>query len=191
MSTVPEILAVALGLGYLLLAIREQRSCWLAGGLASLIFLGIFWRAGLLMQSLLQLFYIGMAIHGWWHWGADQSTDRLEVSRSGLREQVLLLLALGLLCLVTLQLRAGFNDPQAVLDTVSSWGGVLATWMVAQKKLEAWLYWIVIDTATVALYVDADLLASSALYALYTILAFVGWKQWLSTYRKHSASSCS
>jgi nicotinamide mononucleotide transporter len=185
----PEILAVALGLGYLLLAIREQRSCWLAGGLASLIFLGIFWRAGLLMQAILQLFYIGMAIHGWWHWREDRSEDRLRVSRSSLREQFALLLSLALLSLTTLQLRAGFDDAQAILDTVTSWGGVLATWMVARKKLEAWVYWIVIDAATVVLYIDAELLPSSALYALYTMLAFVGWKQWWSTYRQHSASS--
>jgi nicotinamide mononucleotide transporter len=191
LSTLPEILAVALGLAYLLLAIRERRSCWLAGGLASLMFLGIFWRAGLFMQSVLQLFYVGMAIHGWLHWGADRDSKRLRLSRSDLRAHLALLIALALLSLITLQLRAGFEDAQAILDTVTSWGGVLATWMVAQKKVEAWLYWIVIDAATVVLYFDADLLASSALYALYTILAFVGWKQWLSTYRKNSENNCS
>jgi nicotinamide mononucleotide transporter len=189
LNTLLEILAVLLGLGYLILAIRERRSCWLAGGFASLIFLWIFWQAKLPMQALLQLFYIAMAVHGWWHWGQDRGANRTRISRTDVREHAGFISLLAFLSFATLFFRHAYSDAQAILDTVSSWAGVLATWMVARKKLEAWLYWIVIDAATVGLYIDAGLLASSALYALYTVLAFVGWKQWWSSYRQQSADS--
>ncbi|MEM6774728.1 MAG: nicotinamide mononucleotide transporter, partial [Pseudomonadota bacterium] len=69
-----EAVAVALGLLYLVLAIREQRSGWVAGGLASLLFLLLFWRASLPMQALLQVYYVLVSIHGFLHWGPKRAT---------------------------------------------------------------------------------------------------------------------
>lgn len=186
MSTAAEIAAVVLGLAYLLLAIREQRSCWLFGGAASLLFLAVFWRAGLPMQALLQIYYALIAVHGWLHWGRDSSVARAAVQRSRPRFHigaVLVLLALGI---ATTGVRGLWMDAQAWMDALSSWGGVLATWMVARKILEAWLYWIVIDALTTVLYIDAGLLPSSSLYALYTVLALIGWRQWRASYRQQT-----
>lgn len=175
-----------LGLAYLLLAIRERRSCWIFGGLASLLFLAVFWRAGLPMQALLQLYYAAIAVHGWLHWGRDGSDRRAVVQRRSPRFHAATLLALLVLSMVTVAARGLWNDTQVWLDAISSWGGVIATWMIARKILEAWLYWIVIDALTVALYIDTGLLPSSALYALYTLLAFTGWRQWLGSYRQQT-----
>ena len=190
MSAAPELAAVLLGLAYLVLAIRERRSCWIFGGLASLLFLGIFWRAGLPMQALLQLYYAAIAVHGWLHWGKGSgqagSEPQAPVQRCNPGYHLAVLAALAALSLVTIGLRETWGDTQAWLDTVSSWGGVLATWMLARKILEAWLYWIAIDALTVILYIDAGLLPSSALYMLYTVLAFLGWRQWLNSYRQQT-----
>ncbi|EED33818.1 putative nicotinamide mononucleotide transporter [gamma proteobacterium NOR5-3] len=177
--------AVLLGFAYLILAIREMRSCWIAGAMASGIFTGIFWQAGLPMQALLQVFYVAMAAVGWWHWGKDGSADARTVSRANWRYHALVLSALVALSGATLLARDSLSDLQSVVDTVSSWGGVLATWMVTRKKLEAWIYWIAIDALTAGLYLDAGLLASSALYIVYTGLAFIAWKQWHSSLRLH------
>jgi nicotinamide mononucleotide transporter len=187
LTTTLEIAAVLLGLAYLVFAIREKRLCWIAGGLASGIFLWIFKDAGLPMQALLQVFYIGMAMHGWWHWGQDNSSSAARILGMHYRDHVIVLGSVSLLSIATLLARGVLDEPTAVLDTVSSWGGVLATWLMTRKRLEAWLYWIVIDTATVALYLSAELYVSSALYTLYTALAFIGWRQWQSSYRLQSA----
>ncbi|EAQ99061.1 nicotinamide riboside transporter PnuC [Congregibacter litoralis] len=186
MNETLEALAVVLGLTYLLLAIKEKRSCWIAGAMASAIFMGIFWQAGLPMQGLLQVFYIAMAALGWWRWGRDSSTT--PVHRAPWGYHGMMLACLCLLTLVTLLLRQTLTDLQAIVDTASSWAGVLATWMVAQKKLEAWIYWIVIDALTAGLYLNAGLLASSALYTVYTALAFIGWKQWRQSLRLQQRS---
>jgi nicotinamide mononucleotide transporter len=185
-STAAEIAAVVLGLAYLLLAIREQRSCWIFGAAASLLFLAVFWRAGLPMQALLQVYYVLIAVHGWLHWGKDNSASQTPVKRSRPRVHLVSILALLTLSVATIAARDLWTDSQAWMDALSSWGGVLATWMVARKILEAWLYWIVIDTLTVVLYIDAGLLPSSALYALYTVLALIGWRQWRASYHQQT-----
>ena len=179
---------MALGLAYLVLAIRQQRSCWIAGGMASLIFMGIFWQAGLPMQALLQVFYLVMAGLGWWHWGKDSTASAATVDGVGWRYHLLAFTALAALTGATLVARQAVTDVQALVDTASSWGGVIATWMVARKKLEAWIYWIGIDAVTAGLYLDAGLLASSALYGVYTVLAFIGWRQWrISSQRQRNS----
>jgi nicotinamide mononucleotide transporter len=186
--TVAEGLAVALGLAYLLLAIRERRSCWVAGALASLLFGAVFWRAGLSMQALLQGYYVAVAVHGWYHWGSDRHSAA-RVHYLGPRNHAGLLLLWLLAVLATQALR---QDPAALagwLDSLTSWGGVLATWLVARKAVEAWIYWIAIDAATVILYLDADLLPSAGLFTLYTALAVAGWRAWRKHYRQLQGTS--
>jgi nicotinamide mononucleotide transporter len=61
-----EALAVVLGILYLLLAVRENILCWYAAFASSLIFLFLFWDVELLMESALQVYYLVMAVYGWW-----------------------------------------------------------------------------------------------------------------------------
>ena len=181
--TVAEGLAVALGLAYLLLAIRERRSCWVVGALASLLFAAVFWRAGLPMQAVLQGYYVAVAVHGWYHWGSDRhAATRVHYLRR--RDHAVLLSLWCLAVLATQALRQDGASPAGWLDSLTSWGGVLATWLVARKAVEAWLYWVVIDAATVILYLDADLLPSAGLFMLYTALAVTGWREWRKHYRQ-------
>ena len=51
------------------------------------------------------------------------------------------------------------------LDSFTTWGAVLTTWMVARKLLENWLYWIVIDGLSIFLYIDRELYLTAALFA--------------------------
>ena len=182
-----EIAGAALGLIYLALAIRENRLCWVAGAASSLLFLWVFWRVDLIMQSLLQIYYVGIAAHAWVHWGKPKANEGEPITRLSGREHSMALALLVALTIATLALRQSFASTAAILDALTSWGGVIATWFVARKKLDAWLYWIGIDAATVTLYLQADLLASAALYALFTALAFVGWREWQKSYHEQSA----
>ena len=63
-----EACAVVLGVAYLLLAMRESLWCWYAAFISTAIFLVLFWDVGLLMESALQVYYLGMAVYGWWQW---------------------------------------------------------------------------------------------------------------------------
>ena len=60
--------AVVLALAYLVLAIRENIACWFAAILSTSIYIVLMYKAGLYMESALQLFYIAMAVYGWYSW---------------------------------------------------------------------------------------------------------------------------
>ena len=154
-----ETLAVLLGIAYLLLAMLEKISCWYAAFASTLIFLFLFWDVNLLMESALQVYYLGMAVYGWWHWrhGSGEGGS-LAISRWPLRSH--LLAAAGVLALSAISGTLLSNHTEAswpYLDSFTTWGAVLTTWMVARKILENWLYWILIDSLSIFLYVERGL----------------------------------
>ncbi|MCV6615691.1 MAG: nicotinamide mononucleotide transporter family protein, partial [Cellvibrionaceae bacterium] len=61
-----ELVAVVAALLYLLLAMAEKRACWYFALLSTTIYTVIFWQVSLLMESALNVYYIAMAIYGWW-----------------------------------------------------------------------------------------------------------------------------
>jgi nicotinamide mononucleotide transporter len=59
--------------------------------------------------------------------------------------------------------------------------------MVARKILENWLYWVVIDSASIYLYLDRELYLTALLFLAYIVIAVFGYRQWLLHYRSLSA----
>ena len=70
-TSAPEALAVFWSLVYVVLAVRRSRWCWVAGGIGSLIYVWLFARARLPMQSLLQVWYVGVAVFGFLRWSRE------------------------------------------------------------------------------------------------------------------------
>ena len=70
------------------------------------------------------------------------------------------------------------NAASPFVDAATTLSALLATWMVANKLLENWLYWIVIDIASVGLYLSRDLTLTAALFTVYVILASWGYVTW-------------
>ena len=68
-----EILAVALGVIYVLLIYKRNRLGWLAGAASSIIYVYLAARAHLPMQSVLQFYYVVMSVYGWYHWTRAQT----------------------------------------------------------------------------------------------------------------------
>jgi len=184
-----EAVAVALGVAYLLLAMRESLWCWYAAFVSTAIFLVLFWNVGLLMESALQIYYLAMAVYGWWEWQHGGSGQpELAISSWPTRRH---LLAIGAVLLVSavsgVLLQRYSHAALPYLDSFTTWGSILTTWMVARKILENWLYWLVIDTVSVYLYLDRELYLTALLFILYLIIVVFGYCQWLRHYRTLSA----
>ena len=73
------------------------------------------------------------------------------------------------------------------LDSFTTWGSVLTTWMVARKILENWLYWLVIDSVSIYLYLDRALYLTAGLFALYLVIVLFGYRKWWLHYQATSS----
>ena len=173
-----EIAAVALAIIYLVRAIRQNVACWPAAIASAAIYIVLMYQARLYMESLLQLFYIAMACYGWFNW-QSRNGDELPVTSWPIAFHVVLLLAMGLLTVTAGLLLATYSDAASpYLDSFTTWGAIITTWMVARKVLQNWHYWFVIDSVSVWLYLDRGLLLTALLFVCYLFLIVIGLRQW-------------
>lgn len=64
------------------------------------------------------------------------------------------------------------------LDAFTTSASIVATWMLARKMLENWLFWIVIDMVSMFMYIYKELYATAALFLVYTVIAYFGYLKW-------------
>jgi nicotinamide mononucleotide transporter len=175
-----EAIAAALGLAYLLLAVRRNLLCWFCAFASTAIYLVLFARAALYMQSLLQVFYLAMAVYGFLDWrrGRTESGDVLIRSWT-LKEHVAAAVLVVVATAVSGILLARTTDAAApYLDSFITWGSVVTTWMVARRVIENWLYWIVVDGVAIWLYVEQGMLATALLFVIYLGVVVHGYFVW-------------
>ncbi|MCA8967376.1 MAG: nicotinamide mononucleotide transporter [Planctomycetes bacterium] len=182
-----EVAAVVLAIAYLLLAVREHPACWPCALASTAIYTVLLWHVSLLMESALNVYYMAMAVYGWWAWRRGDAGNALAITSWRARQHAV---AIGTIAALTLAsgawLSAHSNAAWPFLDSFTTWGAVLTTWMVARKVLENWLYWLVLDAVSIPLYVDRGLVLTAALFAIYLVLAVIGFLTW---HRHYAASA--
>ncbi|MFT4926639.1 MAG: nicotinamide mononucleotide transporter [Phenylobacterium sp.] len=182
-----EYVAVALSLAYLLLAMKQSLWCWPAAFFSTLIYTVLFYNGALLMDSLLNVFYMAMAFYGWYSWHQGSNKPHMETTaKEVLPIQTLSPLKHGWMIVITLaiSLALGYlmdnytHADFAYLDSITTCFSVVATWLIARKVLENWLWWVVIDAVSIYLYINKGYYPTTILFSLYTLMAAWGYLQW-------------
>lgn len=176
-----ELLAVVLSLAYLLLAMKENSWCWACAFIGTVIYMALFWNVRLLMDAALNVYYMLMAVYGWYRWNfaADSRGSGLPIRRWGLQNH--LYAALAIVAATVLSgawLQQNTQAAWPYVDSFTTWGSVLTTYMVAKKILENWLYWIVIDGVAIFVYIERELYLTALLFVLYVIIVIIGFFNW-------------
>ncbi|WP_110458114.1 nicotinamide riboside transporter PnuC [Shewanella algidipiscicola] len=183
-----EGVAVVLAMVYLMLAMRGNIWCWAAAFVSTAIYTVLFWEVSLLMESLLNIYYMAMAGYGYWLWtrgrGGDKGVDIVSWSVS---RHLLLIGLTGTTSLLVGHFMA--TQTQAsypYLDAATTCFAVMTAYLVAKKVLENWLYWVVIDLVSIYLYLNKGLLLTSILFILYVGMAIGGYFIWRASMREQS-----
>lgn len=175
-----EHIASGLGLAYLILIMRQNVWGWPCALISTALFTYIFWDVSLFMESLLNVYYMGMAVYGFWNWNRTP-TDKptLPIIIWPLKTHALALGAIFILSGASgYYLTTNTTAAWPYLDSFTTWGAVITTYMVAQKVFENWFYWLVIDAVALYLYIDRGLYSPALLMVVYIILIVVGLITW-------------
>jgi nicotinamide mononucleotide transporter len=143
------------------------------------------------MESALNAYYMVMAVYGWYQWqrGGNKS-EGIKLSRWGLKNHLAIIgLVLVLSAISGYLLSQNTDARMPYIDSFTTWGSVITTFMVARKVLENWLYWIVIDAVSIFLYIDRELYQTAVLFILYLVLAVIGYIAWRKAYLEQSQQS--
>lgn len=186
-----EISAVLFAIIYLLLAVKQDIKCWFAAIISSILYFFIMYDAGLYMEAYLQIFYIIMALYGLQQWsgGVDKKSKfivRVWDKKTHLKTIILI---------ITMTLISGFllekytNAIFPFIDGLTTWGAIVATYMVAKRLLENWIYWFVIDFISIFLFMSRGLFLTSGLFFIYLVIIYFGYMSWIKIRDDISAES--
>lgn len=182
-----EAVGALLSVLYLVLAIRQNLWCWPAAFLSSAITIIVMIGAQLYSQAVLNVFYAAMAVYGWYQWrygGRVHGTPELPISVWPLKIHALAIggsLTLG--AAIGWLMSRHTDAAYPYLDAFVTVSSVVTTYMVARKILENWLYWLVVDTLSLILYVQRGLYFYTGLFALYLVLVVIGFVRWRRDWR--------
>ena len=183
-----EICAVVLALIYVILAIFQRRLCWIAAITSASLYIVIFWQVQLYLEAALQVFYIAMAVYGWFAWQQKIDQSQTAIRTWSPKQHTVACSTLVFLSVLIGGAMDRWTDAASpYVDAATTVSALLATWMVARKLLENWLYWIAIDLASIGLYLSRDLSLTATLFAGYVLLAAWGYRTWRAQWQMQTS----
>ena len=177
--TLAEGTAVILAVLYLLLAVRQNILCWLCWIISSCLYLYVMYEAGLYMESMLQIFYIIMGFYGWSQWNRSGDQGSFQVNRWSPLNHLIAMAVILMLTFASGQVLELYTEAaMPFIDALTTWGAVVTTYMVAKKLLENWIYWFVIDSISIYLFVSRELYFTAFLFLVYLFIIVIGYQSW-------------
>jgi nicotinamide mononucleotide transporter len=186
-----EITAMIFAILYLVLAVKQNILCWIAGIISSAFYFFIFHSSGLDMDAYLQIFYVSIGFYGWSQWKSedDQSTNFIVNIWSKPQHLAAISMILVFSLVSGWLLESYTNAALPFLDALVTWGAVVATYMVAKKVLENWIYWFVIDTISIFLFVARDLWITALLFMIYIVIILFGYRSWKKVHNESNSTT--
>jgi len=183
-----EIIAVITAILYLVLAAKEDVKCWYAAIISSSLYFYIMLNAGLLMEAILQVFYVAMAIYGWNQWNKS-SNEKNEIRIRNWKKinhlySISLVVILAMISANILEKYTNAVFP--FFDALTTFGAIITTYMVAKKIIENWIYWFVIDSISIYLFFSRELYLTSLLFSIYLIIIIFGYRSWNKKLKEYS-----
>ena len=175
-----EWLAASLGILYVVLASKESIWCWPAALISTIIYTVLFWEGQLPMQAILNAYYMAMAVYGFMLWRKHAEPElELKITDRPIQFHLLFIGAgIVLTGLIGTYLSSIPEARMPYLDAAVTVFSVMNTVLMARKVIENWIYWIVIDTAAIALYLQTGYYVTIVMFIVYLVLAVYGYLSW-------------
>jgi nicotinamide mononucleotide transporter len=178
-----ELIAAAIGFVSIFLQIKQHVWYWPVSIVMVVMYIFIYIDARLYADMSLQFYYLGVSFYGWYLWAfgiqVHDHKKKIGVSRTG----VTLLIGLSIISIILFFLIAWIldeftNSDLPYWDAFTTSLSFVATWMLARKKIENWIVWIIVDAVSAGIYLYKELYPTMVLFAFLTVLAGVGYRKW-------------
>ena len=180
--TLLELFAVTMNILSVIYAKRNSILVYPTGLIGTGIFVYILYNFSLLGDMIINFYFVLMSIYGWYYWAQKKDGQTLNnVSRTSIKEYYFILI-LGITSLISIYLVYNFYDKwdswTAYVDTITTAIFFVAMYLMARRKVESWIFWIIGDLITIPLYFYKGLTISSIQYLIFLILAILGYISW-------------
>ena len=180
--TLLELFAVTMNIFSVIYAKRNSILVYPTGLIGTGIFVYILYNFSLLGDMIINFYFVLMSIYGWYYWSQKKNGEVLHnVSRTSTKEYYFILM-LGIISLLSIYTIYNFYDKwdswTAYVDTITTAIFFVAMYLMARRKVESWIFWIIGDLITIPLYFYKGLTISSIQYLIFLILAILGYISW-------------
>lgn len=183
-----EFLAFWFGIISVVFAKKQNILVYPTGIICTIITMYLMYKVSLLGHILVNLLYTVISFFGWWNWSRRENNDLVvKVSKftsNDLTKSLLIFFFIVFVaCFAHDFFATNFEGQIKELDILTSGIFVTAMWLMANKKLENWILWIIGNIITIPLYLSNDKIILSIQYVIFTILAiqaYIEWKKSLS-----------
>ena len=176
-----EITAVVFG--FLSVWYAKKNHIWVfpTGLISTLIFVYLLWKWALLGDMMINAYYFIMSLYGWYVWTQKSNDQATPISRTNTKEKrisfVIFIITL-VFVYVVYQSAGKWTTWTAYVDTVTTAIFFVGMWLMARRKIENWIFWIVGDIISVPLYFYKGLTFTSFQYLIFTVIAIYGFLAW-------------
>jgi nicotinamide mononucleotide transporter len=181
-----ELIGTSFGLLSVYYATKANILTWATGIINEIFLFILFFQVQLYADMLLQVYFMIITLYGWYSW--KKNTVENTISNLKLRSKLLLVLSIVIFTLlfgflfhnIHLYLPMYFKVPAAYpfIDSIVMVSSIVATALLAKKKIENWYLWIIIDVTCVVLYAIKGIYFLSLEYLFFIVLASYGLYNW-------------
>ncbi len=186
-----EWVAVICGVASVIYSMRENILVYPTGIISVLIYVYLALEYKLYADMGVNGYYFVMSVYGWYYWtNTDGNKDQIPVTINSLRENFysvgILAGSFGILVFVLIN----FTDSDVPFwDASTTAFAILGMWLMARKKLENWIAWIITDLISIPLYFYKGLVLTSFQFLIFTILATMGYFAWKKSLEENGFNS--
>jgi len=177
-----ELIAVFFGFLSVWYAKKEFIGVYPTGIISTVLFVYILWIYGLLGDMLINAYYSAISIYGWWLWSRKDANNALVsiswTSKKEKNQSVLFFIATMLFVIGVYLYFEKFTTWTAYVDTMTTAIFFVGMWLMAKKKIENWIFWIIGDLISIPLYWYKGLIFTSFQYLIFTAIALLGYFEW-------------
>ena len=183
-----EFIAVFLGILSVIFAKMNKIAVYPTGLISTGIFVYLLFHFKLLGDMIINAYFFFMSIYGWFYWSYKREGQIInKVSYSSNKDYVIVaLIFLISLILISIiyKLFNVFTSWSAYIDTLTTGIFFVAMWLMARRKIESWIFWIIGDLISIPLYLYKGLAITTIQYFIFTIIAVMGYKSWVKIYKE-------
>lgn len=177
-----ELIAVFFGLLSVWYAKKDHIWVFPTGLISTSIYAYLLWQWSLLGDSMINVYYFIMSIYGWYHWiRKKDNVDEFPVSVTTAKEKIisLIIFVLTLVFVILVYIYFDkFTTWYSYVDTLLTAIFFVGMWLMAKRKIENWIFWIVGDLLSIPLYFAKGYTFTSFQYTVFTIIAVYGYLEW-------------
>ena len=177
-----EIIAVVFGLLSVLYSKKNNVLVFPTGIISTVIFIYLLWKWELIGDMTINFYYTIMSVYGWYHW-TRKKEGKIEFPISWMNQKekkwaVLLFVFTIIFIIIIYKFFDKFTSWTAYVDTFTTGLFFVGMWLMAKRKIENWIFWIVGDIISIPLYFYKGYTITSIQYFIFTIIAFYGYIEW-------------